>query len=107
MKEAKLSIELEMLEKEMKLEDNKKDGKDSTAPVSRPPSCLECPVCLEVMKPPTKIIQCKGTGEGAEHFVCEECTKKPGVEICPSCKTPFIVRAKGFERVLHEIYRCE
>lgn len=38
---------------------------------------LECPVCLDTMKPP--IFQCQNG-----HSVCSNC--KPGLSICPTCR---------------------
>ena len=48
-----------------------------TCPPARPIPCPECPICLDDMKPPTKIIQCKGG-----HFICEKCRARPSVRFC-------------------------
>lgn len=44
---------------------------------------LECPVCVEVMKPPRKIFQCSNG-----HIICEQCKKNPAVKVCPTCRVP-------------------
>ena len=44
-------------------------------------SMLECPVCLEEMRPPLKIFQCCNG-----HTLCESCRNNPSVTSCPSCR---------------------
>jgi len=45
---------------------------------------LECPVCLEEMKPPKKIFQCSNG-----HVICELCKGNPEVRSCPTCRVKF------------------
>ena len=45
-------------------------------------SQLECPVCLEMMKPPTKIWMCPQT-----HLVCEVCREGMESNVCPTCRS--------------------
>ena len=45
-------------------------------------SQLECPVCLEMMKPPRKIWMCPQT-----HLVCEECCQGMVNNVCPTCRS--------------------
>jgi len=45
---------------------------------------LECPVCLEEMKPPKKISQCSNG-----HVICELCKNNPEVRSCPTCRVKF------------------
>ena len=45
---------------------------------------LECPVCLEEMKPPKKIFQCSNG-----HVICELCKNNPEVRSCPTCRVKF------------------
>ena len=45
---------------------------------------LECPVCLEEMKPPKKIFQCSNG-----HVICELCKANPEVRSCPTCRVKF------------------
>lgn len=40
-----------------------------------------CPVCLNLLKPPTRIFQCP---EG--HILCEECKENPAMVHCPQCR---------------------
>ena len=51
---------------------------------------LECPVCMELMRPPTKIWMCRFS-----HIICEVCKDKLKAKErkCPTCTTePFIGR---------------
>jgi hypothetical protein len=41
----------------------------------------ECPVCLDVCKPPKQIMQCP---EG--HIMCKTCADNPQMKICPQCR---------------------
>jgi len=62
-------------------------------------SCLECPICLEICKPPTQVWQCP---EG--HILCGSCAAKPEVLICPQCRVKLAGRlSRG--RVLEEMAR--
>jgi len=45
---------------------------------------LECPVCLEEMRPPKKIFQCSNG-----HVICELCKNNPEVRSCPTCRLTF------------------
>ena len=49
-------------------------------------SQLECPICLELMKPPTKIWMCPQT-----HLVCEECRDGMVNSVCPTCRSGKII----------------
>ena len=44
---------------------------------------FECSICLEEMKPPVKIFQCKNG-----HVMCEACKNHPEVMTCPICRIP-------------------
>ena len=44
---------------------------------------FECSVCLDDMKPPVKIFQCKNG-----HVMCESCKNHPEVMTCPTCRIP-------------------
>merc|ERR1712240_208221 len=39
--------------------------------------CPECPICLEYMRPPMKIIQCNNG-----HLACESCSEMERIETC-------------------------
>ena len=45
-------------------------------------SQLECPICLEMMKPPTKIWMCPQT-----HLVCDACREGMVNNVCPTCRS--------------------
>ena len=45
---------------------------------------LECPVCLDEMRPPVKIFQCSNG-----HAICEHCKDNPNVKSCPTCRVVF------------------
>jgi len=61
--------------------------------------CLECPVCMDVCKPPTQVWQCP---EG--HIICGSCVSKPGLKICPQCRTSLAGRLSR-NRALEELAR--
>merc|ERR1719244_1282005 len=62
---------------------------------------LECPVCMEEMKPPRRIWQCS---DG--HPICEICKKKPEVKCCPTCRKFIVGRSTIAEKVARALY-CE
>ena len=64
-----------------------------------PTSVPECPICMEEMTPPTKIVQClKG------HKICEPCSQREEVMFCPGhCKTGFMGRDLGMEAFVLKI----
>ena len=55
----------------------------------------ECPVCMEQMMPPTRIIQCM-----SGHFVCQTCESQPTLVNCPTCRQNFTGRAIGMEQFI-------
>ena len=44
---------------------------------------FECPVCYEVMSPPSRIFQCNNG-----HLICEECKCHSEIRTCPTCRVP-------------------
>jgi len=46
---------------------------------------LKCPVCLEIMRPPTRIWMCSSS-----HLVCEDCKEKLHRRQCPTCRTEIV-----------------
>ena len=42
---------------------------------------FECSVCLDEMRPPTKIFQCRNG-----HVMCEACKNHTEVATCPTCR---------------------
>jgi len=85
-------------------------GKDGELPemIDSARKELECPICMEVMAPPSRIWQCN-----AGHVICEPCKDKVKKQtastiaavICPTCKTaPFIGRNLALERVSRSLF---
>jgi len=82
-------------------------GKDGELPlmIDSARKELECPICTEVMAPPSRIWQCK-----AGHVICEQCKERvqpPGSSgaTCPTCKTaPFIGRNLALERISRSLF---
>jgi len=64
---------------------------------------LECPVCLEEMRPPKKIFQCSNG-----HVICEHCKNNPEVRSCPTCRVKFrgnnVVRNIVAEKLARNTY---
>jgi hypothetical protein len=60
---------------------------------------LECPVCLEEMKPPVRIWQCL-----SGHAVCELCRKSPLVRDCPTCRQKIVGRNILAEKLARTLY---
>merc|ERR1719391_1473098 len=53
----------------------------------------ECPVCFDMMVPPTQIFQCING-----HFVCGSC--RPNIQTCPKCRNNMAGRAHDTEEML-------
>merc|ERR1711862_493455 len=67
---------------------------------------LECPICMEVMAPPSKIWQCK-----VGHVICEDCKERvkkqmsSNTSICTICKSvPIIGRNLALERISRSLF---
>jgi len=60
---------------------------------------LDCPVCLESLKPPLRIFQCP---EG--HILCENCKENPSMVHCPQCRVSLESNCSR-NRALEEIAR--
>jgi len=61
---------------------------------------LECPVCLDLAWPPTRIFQCR---EG--HIVCENCKSNSNLRVCPMCRIPLTSNNVSRNRQLEELAR--
>ena len=44
---------------------------------------FECPVCYEMMRPPSRIFQCNNG-----HLICEDCKSHSEIRTCPTCRVP-------------------
>jgi len=67
---------------------------------------LECPICMEIMAPPSRIWQCK-----VGHVICEVCKERvnkqmsSNTSICSICKTaPIIGRNLALERISRSLF---
>ena len=61
---------------------------------------LECPICLEWMRPPTRIWQCPQS-----HLVCETCRQQLENFRCPSCRTETVsIRARVAENMAKALF---
>ena len=58
-----------------------------------------CPVCLESLHPPTRIVQC-----GSGHLVCLQCTARLDRFECPTCRQQLAGRATAMEQLLAELF---
>jgi len=56
------------------------NGSKDTDSLEAARATLECPICMEMMKPPTKIWMCSSS-----HIVCEPCKNKLKGNRCPTC----------------------
>jgi len=61
--------------------------------------CPECPVCMESLMPPMRIIQCSNG-----HLICEICKPRMKDQKCPTCFHPFIGRAIAMEQHLRTLF---
>jgi len=67
--------------------------------------CLDCPVCLDICKPPVQIFQCP---EG--HIMCGDCANRPELEVCPQCRMPLdgqISRNRALEELARRTFPKE
>jgi len=61
---------------------------------------LECPICMEIMEPPTRIWMCSGS-----HSLCEVCKGSLVGNKCPTCRTKEVnMRALGKEEVARALF---
>jgi len=67
--------------------------------VASPCSDLECPICLEEMKPPMRIWQCL-----SGHPVCDTCMRSPRVTACPTCRQKIVGRNVLAEKLAKSMY---
>jgi len=60
---------------------------------------FECPVCMEPMRPPTKIFHCK-----MGHVLCMDCRERGRITTCPSCRQPVLGRNFTMEKLAEEYF---
>merc|ERR1719341_2699266 len=96
-REALAKIEIE--KKEKKRQESSPTLFTSSSPAKSLPSIPECPVCLEDLRPPLKIFNCRNG-----HLICSVC--KPKVDICTNCREEYTGRATAIEQMLREMFDC-
>jgi len=78
-------------------------GESPSQTISSAPSyelpCPECPVCMENMLPPRRIMQCRNG-----HIICELCQPKLKEQKCPTCMQGFVGRAVALEQHLRDLF---
>jgi len=90
----KLRSELESLETQLEeLMSKGRENDEQTLP------CPECPVCLELLLPPMRIMQCSNG-----HLVCGTCEAKVELTCCPTCRQGFTGRATAMEQHLATLF---
>ena len=74
---------------------------------------VECPVCMEVVRPPMRLQQC-----GKGHIICDTCQDRtretiveeyllgnwevnPNLDMCHACREPLTGRPSQLEKILH------
>ena len=60
---------------------------------------LECPICLEEMRPPMRIWQCV-----SGHPVCDTCRRNPRVSECPTCRQKIVGRNVLAEKLARSLF---
>ena len=65
-------------------------------------SCPECPICFDSFQPPKKIVQCVNG-----HALCLDCSQKPQVKNCPTCREGLTDRATAYEQLLGQMFGTE
>jgi hypothetical protein len=65
-------------------------------------NCPECPICFDSFQPPKKIVQCVNG-----HALCLDCSQKPEVKNCPTCREGLTGRATAYEQLLGQMFGTE
>merc|ERR1712242_306862 len=66
-------------------------------------SRLKCPVCLERMKPPSRIWMCPRT-----HLLCQDCLDEMENDVCPTCWSERVTgRAFQAENMARALFGCQ
>ena len=67
----------------------KDEGEDAPKAAPQAPTAPDCPICYELMSPPTRIFQC-----GAGHLVCGTC--RPRLQVVALYFVPCALGGKCF-----------
>jgi len=99
LEEEKEKVKTELEQLEITLEDLMTKGVTTDEVRDTFLPCPECPVCLEMLMPPIRIMQCANG-----HLVCEVCESKPELTCCPTCRQEFTGRATAMEQHLASLF---
>jgi len=62
---------------------------------------LECPVCTQIMMPPTRIWMCSNS-----HLVCQDCAERIERRLCPTCRVETLdLRARMAENFSRTLFK--
>merc|ERR1712241_225729 len=76
------------------------DAGGANADVDAARDDMECPVCMEMMKPPARIWMCSST-----HLICETCKFSLDDNLCPTCRAvPVTIRAYFAENMARRLF---
>lgn len=76
------------------------EGGEGTGDMDAAKNNLECPICLNEMRPPLRIWMCSST-----HVICENCKNKLENDICPTCRSsPVSIRAFFAENMARSLF---
>ena len=64
------------------------------------PDVPECPVCMEEMRPPMQIFNCRNG-----HLICSVC--RPNVLVCANCRQAYLGRATAVEQIIRQMFNCQ
>jgi ankyrin repeat protein len=67
------------------------------AGIAPSPEAPKCPMCIEEMKPPMQICNCRNG-----HLICGDCM--PKVACCTNCRTKYLGRATAVEQMLRQTF---
>merc|ERR1719203_1847693 len=99
-KMAKLRKITNQLDKDLKRIDLDPDNDANPANLEALRKNLECPVCMEMMRPPARIWMCP-----ASHLVCEPCKNRLEDRVCPTCRTGTVnLRATTLEDIARNLF---
>jgi len=82
------------------IEDEAKYQNNFIKPEKEGLPCPECPVCIEKLMPPTRILQCSNG-----HLICEDCVSKANIIDCPTCRMKIVGRATAMEQHLASLFQ--
>eukprot|EP00091_Calanus_sinicus_P017637 TRINITY_DN38130_c0_g1_i1.p1 TRINITY_DN38130_c0_g1~~TRINITY_DN38130_c0_g1_i1.p1 ORF type:complete len:101 (-),score=19.74 TRINITY_DN38130_c0_g1_i1:69-371(-) len=98
--ERAVALSLESFKEEMKTKEGASSPEETLEEPMDPRAEFLCPICADMMSPPTRIWQC---GEG--HILCQDCRNHPDIKTCPSCRGQFVGRNLPMERMAAIVFK--